>query len=321
MRALVSGGAGFIGSHLVDALLTEGAEVLVVDDLSVGSRENLEGALVAGVELVVEDITEAAAMSRVAEAFGPDRVFHMAGQIDVRRAVADPVLDASVNVGGTINLLEAARRAGATFVFASTGGAIYGERAHRGVPVAEDGECIPESPYGQSKLAAEGYVDLYRRLHEVPGVSLRLANIYGSRQSPISEAGVVAIFCGKLVADAAPTVFGDGEQTRDFLYVRDAVEAILAAERKLSASGAEPLGPYNVGTGRETSVLELIERLARLGGRSDWAPRMAPPRTGEVQRIALDSERARAELGWSPATELDEGLELTLAALTHESPA
>jgi UDP-glucose 4-epimerase len=316
MTALVTGGAGFIGSHLVDELVERGEEVVAVDDLSTGREENLARALSRGARLERETITDAAALARLVEDHRPERVFHLAAQIDVRVSVGDPAFDASINVLGTINLLEALRRSPSrTLVFASTGGAIYGEGADRELPLSEDAACRADSPYGQSKLAAEGYVDLYRRAHGIPGVSLRLGNVFGPRQNPDSEAGVIAIFCGRMIRGDQPTVFGDGGQTRDYVYVGDVVAAMLAAESKLSESDTEPIGPYNVGTGRETSVLDLVEALSGIGGHPELKPIMAPPRQGEVERIALDSARADRELDWTPAVGLSEGLERTLAAM------
>jgi UDP-glucose 4-epimerase len=310
MRSLVTGGSGFIGSNLVDALLARGDEVTVVDDLSTGRRENLAEALVAGAELVEADIRDGEAMTDLAQQRKPELIFHLAAQIDVRRSVAEPEFDAHVNVGGTANMLEAARLADARrFVFVSTGGAIYGEGDGKPLPLAEDAAEEPLAPYGQSKLAAEGYLSLYRRLYGLSGVILRLGNVYGPRQDPLGEAGVIAIFCGKLRASEAPTVYGDGTQTRDYVYVADVVEAALTA-----ASG-EASGAFNVGTGRETSVLELVEALRELGGADSFEPAFAPPRAGEVQRIALDCSRAADELDWQAATELRRGLELTLESV------
>ena len=320
--ALVSGGAGFIGSHLVDALLSRGDRVLALDDLSTGREENVASAARDGAELVVGDVTDGGSIERLVEGVRPVTVFHLAAQVDVRRAVREPGFDAAVNVLGTIALLEAVRRAnGARFVFASTGGAIYGEGAGRELPLSEADECRPDSPYGQSKLAAEGYVDYYRRVHGIPAVSLRLGNVYGPRQDPLGEAGVIAIFCGRIIRDEAPSVYGDGMQTRDYVYVADVVEALLAAEARLSSAAGAAIGPCNVGTGRETTVLELVERLARIAGRTDLVPRMEPPRQGEIQRIALDCERARAELGWQAHTDLDDGLERTLASIREQAIA
>src|SRR3954451_7998837 len=264
MRALVTGGAGFIGSNLVDALLERGDQVTVLDDLSTGRRENLEQALANGAELVELDIRDAEALFETMERARPEVVFHLAAQIDVRRSMADPGYDASINVRGTINVLEGARRAGVRrLVNTSTGGAIYGEG--QDLPATEDHPQAPEAPYGQSKWAAEGYCDLFERIFDLSTVSLRLGNVYGPRQDPLGEAGVVAIFCGRLLAGERPTVFGDGLQTRDYIYVGDVVQANLAAAQS-DASGA-----FNVGTGREASVIELAEALGRIAGR-DFEP-------------------------------------------------
>jgi UDP-glucose 4-epimerase len=305
MRTLVTGGAGFIGSHLVDALVARGDEVLVVDDLSSGRRENLTQALERGARLIKADVADASALaSPFAEQ--PEIVFHLAAQIDVRRSISDPVYDLGVNVGGTINLLEAARAAGTSrFVFVSTGGAIYGEGDGRELPLGEDAERRPDAPYGQSKLAAEGYLSLYSRLYGLSTVALRLGNVYGPRQDPHGEAGVVAIFSNALLGDGTPRVFGDGEQTRDYIFVGDVVKALLAA-RDSATSGA-----FNIGTGEETSVLELGRRIAGLCER-EFKPEMAPARPGEVNRISIDSSRAAAELAWRPASSLDDGLRETV---------
>jgi UDP-glucose 4-epimerase len=310
MRALVTGGAGFIGSNLVDALLARGDEVTVVDDLSTGRRENLDGALAAGAELVEADIRDANAMFELADERKPEAIFHLAAQIDVRKSVADPAFDASINVGGTANVLEAARVARARrVVFSSTGGAIYGEGEGQQLPLAEDAPLAPEAPYGQSKYAGEGYLALYERLYGLSAVSLRLGNVYGPRQDPLGEAGVVAIFCGRLREGERPIVFGDGRQTRDYIYVGDVVAAMLAAE------GSEASGAINVGTGRETEVLELVRLLGEMGGAEDFEPEFAPARTGEVQRISIDPARAERELGWRAETGLEEGLRTTLASI------
>jgi len=310
MRCLVTGGAGFIGSNLVDALLARGDEVTVVDNLSTGRRENLDGALAKGAKLAELDIRDAEAVADVTGAAKPETVFHLAAQIDVRKSVADPAFDASINVGGTANVLEAARTAAAQrFVFVSTGGAIYGEGNGQRLPLSEEAPIAPLSPYGQSKFAAEGYLALYERLYGLSGVSLRLGNVYGPRQDPLGEAGVIAIFCGKLRSGERPTVYGDGSQTRDYIYVGDVVSAALAA------AGSEATGAINVGTGRETDVLELAKRLGELDDADGFEPEFAPPRTGEVQRVSIDPARAASELGWSAKTDLAEGLRLTLASL------
>ena len=307
MRALVTGGAGFIGSNIVDALLARGDEVTVLDDVSTGRRENLEGALAAGAELVEGDIRDAPAVARLLERLRPDAVFHLAAQIDVRRSIADAAFDARVNVEGTINLLEAARSIeGIRFVNTSTGGAIYGEG--RILPATEEHPVAPEAGYGQSKYAAEGYCELYSRLHGVSTVSLRYGNVFGPRQDPLGEAGVIAIFCGRLLAGERPTIFGDGLQTRDYVYVGDIVEANLAA----AASSID--GPVNIGRGVPVSVVDLVAALSSTEGR-DLDPEFAPRRLGEVQDIHLDAARARAELGWQARTGLEEGLALTLDSL------
>ena len=309
MEALVTGGAGFIGSHLVDALLDRGDHVVVVDDLSTGRRENLDDAVAKGAVLVETDITDAAAVAKALETGRPEVVFHLAAQIDVRRSVSDPVFDLGVNVGGTLNLLEAARQTQARrFVLASTGGAIYGEGSGRQLPLDEQAECRPDSHYGQSKYAAEGYLSLYGRLYGLSAIALRLGNVYGPRQDPLGEAGVVAIFCGALLGGGTPRVFGDGRQTRDYVYVGDIVEAFLAGAE------SEAQGIYNIGTAVETSVLELGRLLAGFCER-EFDPQMAPPRPGEVQRIAIDSARAASELGWRPGTTtLEQGLRATAAS-------
>ena len=307
MRALVTGGAGFIGSNLVDALVERGDEVTVLDDISTGRRENLDGALEAGVELVELDIRDARAVSELFGRAEPEAVFHLAAQIDVRKSAADPAFDARVNVEGTINLLEAARRSEvARFVNTSTGGAIYGEG--RILPAPEDHPVAPEAPYGQSKFGAEGYCELFRRMHGVPTVSLRYGNVYGPRQDPLGEAGVIAIFCGKLLEGERPTIFGDGLQTRDYVFVGDVVDANLrVAESKAG-------GAFNIGTGKETSVLDLVEVLRALSD-SGFEADHAPERLGEVRHIALDCSRAEAELGWRATVDISSGLERTLDSL------
>jgi UDP-glucose 4-epimerase len=309
VRSLVTGGAGFIGSHLVDALIARGDEVIAIDDLSTGRRENLAEALASGAELIEADITDVGAVRDLFEARRPELVFHLAAQVDIRRSVSDPVYDLNVNVVGTLNLLEASRSTDTRrFVFASTGGAVYGEGETRRLPLDEKAECLPSSPYGQSKHAAEGYLSQYSRLYGTSTVALRLGNVYGPRQDPLGEAGVVAIFFGALLGGDTPRVYGDGRQTRDYVYVTDVVEAFVAA----ATSGAT--GTYNIGTGVETSVLELGELLARVCGR-DFEPDLAPRRPGEVQRIAIDSGLAAVDLGWTPRTGLEAGLRTTASTL------
>ncbi len=310
MKTLVTGGAGFIGSNLVDALLARGDEVTVLDNLVTGRRVNLDGALANGARLAEVDICDEAAVGAVLADTRPDLVFHLAAQIDVRRSVTEPAFDAAVNVGGTANVLEAARATGVDrVIFISTGGALYGEGADKQLPLPESTPIAPLSGYGQSKFSAEGYLGLYERLHGLSGMALRLGNVYGPRQDPLGEAGVVAIFCGLLKDGGMPTVYGDGTQTRDYIYVGDVVAAALAA-------GATRLGgAVNIGTGREASVLDLVKILGELGGREDFEPQLAPPRAGEVQRISLDASLAERELDWAPQTQLEQGLALTLDAV------
>jgi UDP-glucose 4-epimerase len=310
MKCLVTGGSGFIGSNLVDALLARGDAVTVVDDLSTGQRQNLDAALGAGAKLVEADIRDTAALAELTREAEPDVVFHLAAQIDVRRSVADPAFDASINVGGTANVLDAARATGVRrVVFTSTGGAIYGEGEGQELPLREDAPIAPLSPYGQSKFAGEGYLALYERLYGLSSVSLRLGNVYGPRQDPLGEAGVIAIFCGRLLDGGQPTVYGDGRQTRDYIYVGDVVAALIATAES-AATGA-----INVGTGRETDVLELVSRLRELGGSDRFEPELASPRTGEVQRISIDPGRAERELGWRAETDLEHGLRVTLDSI------
>jgi UDP-glucose 4-epimerase len=313
VRSAVTGGAGFIGSHLVDALAARGDEVLVIDDFSSGKRENLASALESGIEVIELDVADGAALSAAIEGFRPESIFHLAAQIDVRVSMANPDFDVRLNVLGTVNALEAASRTAASrFVFTSTGGAIYGEGAERPdeLPFAETAACEPFSVYGQSKLAAEGFVDLYARTRGLSGVTLRLGNVYGPRQDPATEAGVVAIFC-KLARDGRrPTVFGDGEQTRDYIHVADVVAALLAAEASPDS------GPLNVGTGVETTVLELVELVGRSFGRDDFEPQFAPAREGEVQRTAVAVTAAAERLGWRAERTIETGLEQTVAAET-----
>jgi UDP-glucose 4-epimerase len=309
MRCLVTGGAGFIGSNLVDALIERGDRVVVLDDLSTGKRANLERALAGGAELHVADVRDADGVAAVFAGAQPEVVFHLAAQIDVRFSVADPAGDAATNVLGTINVLEAARAAGARRVVnTSTGGGLYGDADV--LPTPEEHPIRPMAPYGQSKLAAEGYCGLYSRLHGLSTVSLRYGNVYGPRQDVHGEAGVVAIFCGHLLEGRQPTVFGDGRQTRDWVDVSDVVRA------NLLAAASELTGPINIGHGRETSVLELLDALREVGGRGALGePKFAPERPGEVLRSCLDVTRAHRELGWHPRVELRDGLRVILGGL------
>ena len=312
MRTLVTGGAGFIGSNIVDALLARGDEVVVLDDLSTGRESNLDGARAKGADLVKADIREAGQIAQIFADAAPQAIFHLAAQIDVRKSVSDPAADARINVEGTINVLEAARRANvARLVNTSTGGAIYGDVET--IPSPETTPPAPMAGYGTSKFCAEQYCNLYARLHGLRTVTLRYGNVYGPRQDPLGEAGVIAIFCGKLMDGGRPRIYGDGRQTRDYVYVGDVVAANLAAADRREAGGA-----INIGTGRETSVLDLVAILQQEGDRSDFEPEFAEARLGEIERSCLDVTRARDELGWEAKTSLSDGMRATLDAAKLE---
>ena len=309
MRCLVTGGAGFIGSNLVDGLLARDHDVTVIDNLSTGKRSNLEQGIAAGAELRVADIADARSIAQIFDDFKPELVFHLAAQIDVRYSVEHPAGDAGVNVLGTIAVLEAARTVGVRrLVNTSTGGGLYGDAEV--LPTPEDHPIKPLAPYGQAKYAAEGYCELYTRLHGLSTVSLRYGNVYGPRQDVHGEAGVVAIFCGHLIDGRPPTVFGDGNQTRDWVEVGDVVRAnLLAAESSLT-------GPVNIGHGQETSVLELLSALNDVSERGPMhPPEFAPERPGEVRRSCLAVAKAREELAWEAEVRLSDGLRGILEAL------
>jgi len=294
-RVVVTGGAGFIGSHVVEAFLARDYEVVVIDDLSTGSERNVPPAA----ELERVDIVEATAVARVFASFRPTVVCHLAAQASVTVSVHSPERDLQVNVSGTFNVLQEAQKGAAPVVFASTGGALYGDNAP--IPSPETTWAEPLAPYGASKLAGEAYVATWGRLHGVPNVVLRLGNVYGPRQSPHGEAGVVAIFSDRLRQGKAPLVFGDGRQTRDYIYVTDVASAfVLAAEGGQAAT-------FNVGWGREVSVLDLLDVLQRAAP-AEVEPSFEPLRTGELTRSALDSTRLRQTLGWEPLVGLEEGL-------------
>jgi len=294
VRAAVTGGAGFIGSHVVDALLARGDEVHVIDNFATGRRENLNPAAA----LHEHDIREP--LGPLFDEISPEVVVHLAAQADVGTSVAQPQFDAEINVLGTINVLEAARAHEAQIVFSSTGGAIYGECEH---PAREDDKRQPLSPYGTAKLAAEEYLSTWNRLHGTRHVALRFANVYGPRQQANLEGGVVAIFTERLRAGDEVTIYGDGEQRRDFVYVGDVVAAVLGA---IGRDGRV----VNVGTGADTSINELFEAIRRVAGVETEAS-YAPARPGDVLRSVLDVSRAEAELGWRPRTSLAEGLART----------
>ncbi|MGI8864569.1 MAG: NAD-dependent epimerase/dehydratase family protein [Solirubrobacteraceae bacterium] len=308
MDTVVTGGAGFIGSNLVDALLERGNTVDVIDNLSTGKRENLEQALRRGAKLHEVDVRNPDAVAEVFARARPEVTFHLAAQIDVRCSVERPAFDAQINVLGTIAMLEAALANGCRRVVnTSTGGGLYGDADV--FPTPEDYPIAPLAGYGQSKLAAEGYCALYTRLHGLSTVSLRYGNVYGPRQDVHGEAGVVAIFCGQLVEGGTPTVFGDGTQTRDWVDVSDVVRA------NLLAADSEITGPVNIGHGQETCVLDLLQALDDVGEQSLAEPEFAPARLGEVSRSCLEVSRAREALGWDARVELRDGLRRILEGL------
>jgi UDP-glucose 4-epimerase len=295
MRVLVTGGAGFIGSHLTDSLVARGDAVEVVDDLSTGRP----GRVPEEATLHKLSVTDSDALATLAADFRPELICHLAAQIDVRSSVALPAQDAQANVVGTVNVLEAARLVGARVLFCSTGAVIYGRDAP--IPSMEDVLPLPESPYGVAKHCAEQYVLLYNRLHETTHAVLRFANVYGPRQDPAGLAGVVAIFCAQALAGERPVIYGDGRQTRDYVYVGDAVGALLAA-----ADCGRP-GTWNIGTGAEVTVLDLTRVISMVAGHP-VDPVFAPARPGELLRGSLAPDRAWRDLGWTPTTSLADGI-------------
>jgi UDP-glucose 4-epimerase len=311
MDCLVTGGAGFIGSNIVDALVARGDRVVVVDNLSTGKRENLAGALAGAAELREVDVRDVQALTAVFAEVRPELVFHLAAQIDVRHSVSDPAADAGSNVLGAINVLVAAHQHGARRVVnTSTGGGLYGDAEF--MPTPEDYPIRPLAPYGQSKHAAEGYFELYDRLYGLSTVSLRYGNVYGPRQDVHGEAGVVAIFCGCLLEGRVPEIFGDGRQTRDWADVADVVSA------NMLAAASDVTGPINIAGGEETSVLDLVEALRAVGAERDLTlaqPEFREGRPGEVSRSRLDISRAREQLGWEPTVTLHDGLRRILGGL------
>ncbi len=298
MRIIVTGGAGFIGSWVAGAFIDQGHEVLIIDNLSTGNANNIPKKA----DFIKGDVRESDFLNSTLSDFKPDVVNHHAAQVDVRKSVESPALDAEINILGTLNLLELSVRHNVNrFVFASTGGAIYGDPQI--IPADEGTPPVPISPYGASKYAAEVYIKYYNCLYSLNYVALRYANVYGPRQNPHGEAGVVAIFCDKILSGETCLVFGDGNQTRDYVYVGDVADANL---KSLSA----PSGSYNLGTGVETSVNGLISELRQSVGK-DFSIRHADARPGEVEKISLDAELAKEKLGWSPAVSLQEGIRIT----------
>lgn len=314
---LVTGGAGFIGSNLVDRLLAEDRRVVVVDDLSTGKLANLAEARRSNpgnFEFQRLDLTSGA-LDALVERHRPEAILHLAAQMNVRRSVEDPVHDAMVNVIGTINVLEAARRHGVRkVVFATSGGCIYGEPGLEDLPVSEDQSGSAHSPYGASKRSGEEYLHTYEALYDLEWTSLALSNVYGPRQDPAGEAGVVAIFTERMLSGQPCMIYGDGEQSRDFVYVDDVVHAfVLAMDR---GSGQR----FNIGTGERTTVNQLFGALAAATG-YDRQPVHAPERTGELRHNAVDIRKASKGLGWKPWTTLEEGLAETLRWAAREHAA
>jgi len=299
MKVMVTGGAGFIGSNIVNIVVRQGHQVLVLDNLSTGKRKNID----TGAVLRVCDVGDAVAVHDFMQQERPEVVFHLAAQIDVRKSITDIRSDALTNVVGTIGVLEAAIDTGVRrLVFSSTGGALYGEPEH--LPADESAPILPLSPYGVAKYCAEQYISYYHRARGLETVVLRYANVYGPRQDPLGEAGVVAIFTRKILSGERPVIYGDGEQTRDFVFVGDVVQANL-----LAMNGHQ--GTYNIGTRVETSVNDLIHAFEHVVGRR-IEPEYGLARAGEVQRIALRADRAERELGWKPAMSLEDGLAQTI---------
>jgi UDP-glucose 4-epimerase len=299
MKILVTGGAGFIGSNVVDALVKDGHEVAVLDNLSTGKEENINPE----VKFYNIDLLDMESLELAFREFKPDIVNHHAAQIDVRKSVEDPAFDAETNIIGSINLFELSINYGVRrIIFSSTGSELYGELSN--LPASEDTPIEPLSPYGVAKYCVENYLNYFKRLYGIERVILRYANVYGPRQDPLGEAGVVAIFTGKILKGEKPVIYGDGTQTRDYIFVEDVVKAnVLALEGKE--------GIYNIGTGRETSVNELTEIFSKVLGH-EIKPEYAPPRKGEVSRISLDGEKAKRELGFVPNYSLPEGIRKTI---------
>jgi UDP-glucose 4-epimerase len=302
-QAIVTGGAGFIGSHVVDSLLVDGYGVTVIDDLSSGKAERVAS----GARLLQLDIVDGAGVRRVVEEVRPDAVYHLAAQASVTQSVKDPGRDCDVNVKGTLNVVSCANAAGAPVVFTSTGGALYGDGAP--MPTGEDREPAPLSPYGASKWAGEAYVKTWGLASGVANTVARLGNVYGPRQSPHGEAGVVAIFAHRLYAGRRPTLYGHGRPTRDYVYVGDVVGALRAAVGRA--------GTYNVATGVQTDVLSVWRGLSEAAG-AEIEPELADLRAGELEHSCLDCSRAQRELGWRAQVPINEGLRRTYEELVRE---
>ena len=316
-NVLVTGGAGFIGSHVVRAFLERGATVTALDDLSSGKRTNLPD----GVTLIEDDIRSDES-ARLVRDGGFDVICHLAAQIDVRKSVADPAFDVDVNIGATVRLMEAVRASGkktTRFVFSSTGGALYGDLVT--LPTAETAAKDPQSPYGNAKLSVEYYLGYYARIHGLQTVALRYGNVYGPRQDSHGEAGVVAIFCERILSDTPLTVFGDGKQTRDYVYAGDVARAnVLAATGALPAAGSVDVRAFNIGTAAETDVVTLATTLKEIAG-ADTPVRHAPERLGEVRRSCLDPAKAAQLLGWKAEMSIRDGLAETYHWFAEQAKA
>jgi UDP-glucose 4-epimerase len=307
MQVLVTGGAGFIGSHLTDGYLARGDEVTVVDDLSAGRAGRLDDAAT----LHKLSIADADSFTGLVRQVRPRLICHLAAHIDVRSSVSSPATDAQANVVGTVNVLEAARAIDARVLFASSGGALYGRNAP--IPSREDVLPLPESPTGIAKYCAEQYIGLYNRLHGTRHSILRMANVYGPRQDPGGESGVIPIFCASALAGQAPPVYGDGTQTRDYVYVADTVSAFLAA------ADTDRPGTWNIGTDTEVSVLDIVAIIDAVAGGAP-APRFGQPRAGELLRSALAVSRAARDLDWHPQVPLDEGVAVVYGWIKTGAP-
>jgi UDP-glucose 4-epimerase len=304
---LITGGAGFIGSHLVDRLIQEGYKAVVVDNLSSGSKKNLNPQA----KFYKVDITNKKALSNVFEKEKPRNVFHLAAQINLRKSVEDPVEDAKINILGSLNLIQcflqnnplSARKEGTKFIFSSTGGVIYGDT--KIIPTSEDFPACPTSPYGIAKLSFEHYLNYYQKVFGLDFVSLRYANVYGPRQNSKGEAGVVAIFCDKILSKEKAIIYGNGQQTRDYVFIDDVVEAnILSLKKNIK-------GIFNIGTGKETSVNQLFQKINKIFG-GNTQKKHTPAKKGEQKRSCLDCQKAKKKLGWKNKVNLDEGLKRTV---------
>lgn len=300
MKYLITGGAGFIGSHLVDKLIKDGNDVVVIDNLSTGKRENLNSK-----SIFYEVDIQSSEISEIFEKEKPEKVFHFAAQIDIRKSVEEPMFSAKTNILGTLNILENCKKSGVKkVIFSSTGGAIYGEA--KTIPTPENYTCMPLSPYGIEKLMVEYYLNFYKKEYDLAHLILRFANVYGPRQNSKGEAGVISIFCDKLLSGEQPVINGDGKQTRDFVFIDDVVGAIVLAVEK---EGGEEI--FNIGTGEETDVNIIFQKIKELLNIVKNEVH-GPEKEGEQKRSCLDFTKAKKVLGWEPQHNIDEGLKTTV---------